>query len=64
MRYFCAGVVAADPTLKLENFWDGVIELAALGMPVTDDIQSVRVRCESVVGWLELGVERVGDFAQ
>jgi hypothetical protein len=58
------GVAAADPALGLKNFRDGVVELPSFGVPVFDDVQGVRVRRKSVVGWLELGVERVGDFTR
>jgi hypothetical protein len=58
------GVAAADAALELKDFGDGVVELSAFGVPVADDVQGVRVRRESVVGWLELGVECVGDFTQ
>ncbi|MER5225252.1 hypothetical protein [Streptomyces flaveus] len=57
-------VAAADPALELKNFRDGVVELSASGVPVFDDAQSVRMRRKSVIGRLELGVERVGDFPQ
>jgi hypothetical protein len=56
------GVVASDASLELENFGDGVVELSTLGVPVADDVQRVWVRRESVVGSLELGVERIRDF--
>ncbi|MGW7611624.1 hypothetical protein ACWGKW_31080 [Streptomyces sp. NPDC054766] len=58
------GVAAADPALELKNFRDGMVELPSLGVPVFDDVEGVPVRHESVVGRLELGVERVGDFTQ
>ncbi|MER5338856.1 hypothetical protein ABT030_00650 [Streptomyces mirabilis] len=64
MRYIGIGVVAADPALELENFGDGIVELTAFCTPVADDVQSVRVRRKNVIGWLALGVECVGDFAQ
>lgn len=64
MGYAGVGVVAADPALELEDFGDGVVELSAFGVPVPDDLQSVRMRRKSVVGWLNLGVERIGDFPQ
>ncbi|MCX5282994.1 MULTISPECIES: hypothetical protein [unclassified Streptomyces] len=64
MRYIGIGVVAADPALELENFGDGVVELTALGTPVADDVQSVRVRRKNVIGWRALGVERICDFTQ
>ncbi|MFE0256860.1 hypothetical protein [Streptomyces sp. NPDC059010] len=56
------GVVAADAPLELEDFRDGVIELSAFGVSVSDDVQGVRVRRENVISLLGLGVERVGDF--
>ncbi|WP_189191875.1 hypothetical protein [Streptomyces albiflavescens] len=62
MRDVGVGIAAADPALELQHFRDGMVQLPSLGMPVLDDVQGVRVRSESVVGWLELGVERVGDF--
>ncbi|MEV8038341.1 hypothetical protein [Streptomyces sp. NPDC086182] len=58
------GVAAADPALELKNFRDDMVELPSLGVPVFDDVEGVPLRRESVVGWLELGVERVGDFTQ
>ncbi|WP_327404507.1 hypothetical protein OG194_33535 [Streptomyces sp. NBC_01288] len=64
MRYIGIGVVAADPVLELENFGDGIVELTAFGVPVTDDGHSVRVRRKNVIGWLALGVERICDFSQ
>lgn len=57
-------VVAANPVLELENFGNGIVELPAFGVPVADDVQSVRVRRESVFDRLDLGVERVGDRTQ
>ncbi|MDT9701822.1 hypothetical protein [Streptomyces sp. P17] len=63
MWYASVGVVAADPALELEDFGDGVVELSAFGVSVSDDVQSVRMRHENVIGRLELGVERIGDFA-
>ncbi|WP_171111164.1 MULTISPECIES: hypothetical protein [Streptomyces] len=41
-----------------------MVELPSFGVPVFDDVQGVRVRRKSVVGGLELGVERVSDFPQ
>ncbi|MCP3768553.1 hypothetical protein [Streptomyces sp. MAR25Y5] len=64
MRDVGVGVAAADPALQLKNFRDGMVELSSLGVSVIDDIQGVRGRRKSVVGWLELGVEGVGDFTQ
>lgn len=62
MRYASVGVVAADPALELEDFGDGVVELSAFGVPVSDDVQSVRMRRKNVIGRLGLGVEGIGDF--
>jgi hypothetical protein len=62
LRYSGVGVVSADSALELEDFGDGVVELSAFGVPVSDDVESVRMWRKSIVGWLELGVERVGDF--
>ncbi|MDX2661052.1 hypothetical protein [Streptomyces stelliscabiei] len=64
MRDVDVGAAAADPALELKYFRDGMVELPSLGVPVFDDVQGVPVRGEGVVGWLELGVERVGDFPQ
>ncbi|MGW0570743.1 hypothetical protein [Streptomyces tauricus] len=64
MRDVGVGVAAADPALELKNFRDGVVELPSLGVPVFDDVQSVGVRTKSVVGWLDLGVQGIGDFTQ
>jgi hypothetical protein len=46
------GVVASDASLELEDFGDGVVELAVFGVPVADDVQ--RVGCgvrASSAGW-------------
>ncbi|NEB05188.1 hypothetical protein [Streptomyces sp. SID13726] len=56
------GVTAADAALELEDFGDGVVELPAFCVPVTDDVHGVGVRREDVVARLELGVEGVRDF--
>ncbi|KOV88225.1 hypothetical protein ADL01_02065 [Streptomyces sp. NRRL WC-3618] len=44
MRYASVGVAAADSALELEDFGDGMVELSAFGVPVSDDVQSVRMR--------------------
>ncbi|MER5431718.1 hypothetical protein [Streptomyces sp. NPDC002588] len=62
MRYAGVGAVAADPTLELEDFGDGVVELSAFGVAVSDDVQSVRMRRKNVIARLGLGFERVGDL--
>lgn len=58
------GVVAADPSLELKDFRDGVVELPTFGVPVADDVQSVHVRRENVFDRPYFGVERVGDLTQ
>ncbi|MEU0965050.1 hypothetical protein ABZ357_06235 [Streptomyces sp. NPDC005917] len=64
MRDVGVGVAPADPALELKNFRNGMVELPSLGVPVFDDVQGVGVWRKSVVGWLELRVERVCDFPQ
>ncbi|MET7722489.1 hypothetical protein, partial [Streptomyces mirabilis] len=64
MGYVGVGVVSADPALELEDFGDGMVELSAFGVPASQNVQSVRVRQKGIDDWFELGVERVGDFAQ
>lgn len=44
VRYASVGVAAADSALELEDFGDGMVELSAFGVPVSDDVQSVRMR--------------------
>jgi hypothetical protein len=58
------GAAPSYAALELENFGNGIVDLSAFGVPVADDVQSVRVRRKGIVGWLELGVEHVGDFTQ
>lgn len=58
------GIAAADPVLELKDFGDHVVELASPGVPVSDDVQSERMWRKNVIGRLEVGVERIGDFVQ
>ncbi|MCZ4606604.1 hypothetical protein O3S80_23180 [Streptomyces sp. Lzd4kr] len=58
------GVVAADAALELEGVGDGLVDLATAGMAAVDDLQSVWMRCQRLVGLFGLCIECVSQFTE